>query len=111
MTYQNNLRERTNSTIAQSLDELVNHKCIGLNGDLVGRRTTARADPDAIDVECGVPRIRHRSHVRIELREHGEVPVDVAVGCPVEQQVDDFLTIWFETKLADHLIVSRLPLL
>src|SRR5262249_1328895 len=111
MTHQNNLRERTNSTIAQGLDELVNNKRVGLNSDLVGRWTAALADPDSIDVESSVSCIRHRSHVRIELWEHGKVPVDVAVGCPVEQQVDNFLTVRFETKLADHLIVSRLPLL
>src|SRR5262249_61374135 len=111
MTHQNNLRERTNSTITQSLDELVNNKFISLNSDLIGRWTAALADPDAIDVECGVSSIRQGSHIRIELGEHGEVPVDTAVGCSGEQQVDNFLTVRFETKLADHLIVSRLPLL
>src|SRR5262245_30923865 len=111
MTNQNHLRERTNSTITQSLDELVNNKRIGLNSNLVGRWTAALANPDAIDVECSVSCARQRSHIRIELREQREVPVDVAVGRPVEQQVDYFLAVRFEAKLADHFIVSGLPFL
>src|SRR5262245_12153706 len=111
MTDKNNLRERTNSTITQSLDELVNDKCIGLNSDLVGRWMAALANPDAIDVECGVSCARQGSHIRIQLRQQREVPVDGAVGRPGEQEVDYFLAVRFEAKLADYFIVSRLPLL
>src|SRR4030095_5338868 len=111
MTDQNNLRERANSDIMQSLDELVNDKCIGLNSDLIGRLPAALANPDAIDVECCVSCARQMPHVRIELRQQREVPVDAAVGRAGEQEVDYLLAVRFEAKLADHFIVSGLPLL
>src|SRR5215470_7335224 len=104
MSHQNDLRERPQTPITQRLDDLVDHKRVGLHGDLVRRRMVALANAYAIEVESRVSGVCQRTNVRILLRLQREVPVDATVSGAGDEQVHDVFVVRFVTELAGYVI-------
>src|SRR5262245_6386934 len=108
MTDQNDLRERPQSAVTQRLDDLARHKRVRLYRDQFGGRMVARSTSNAIEVEGCVSRLRQLSHIGIFFRAQREVPVEVAAGGSVDEQVHYVFVVRFVTKPAEHFIVGRL---
>src|SRR5215510_15264325 len=104
MSHQNDLRERPQSPITLRLDDLVDHKRVGLHSDLVRRWMVALANAYAIEVESRVSGVCQLTNVRILLRLQREVPVGATVGRPRDEQVHDVFVVRFVTELARYVI-------
>src|SRR5262249_52850378 len=89
MSHQNDLCERPQTPITQRLYDLVDHKRVGLHGDLVRRRMVALANAYAIEVESRVSGVSQRTNVSVLLRLQREVPVGATVGRPGDEKVHD----------------------
>src|SRR4030095_3659455 len=108
MSHQNDLRERPQTPITQRLNDLVDHKRVGLHGDLVRRRMVALANAYTIEVESRVSGVCQRTNVRILLRLRREVPVDATVGRPGDEPGHDVFVVVFVTEWAGYVMVGGL---
>ena len=78
---------RRDRTVAQRRDDLVSDIRVGLDRDECGRWVIAQTDADAIDVDGDVPPFTRRVHVRVPISLFREIPVEVAVRRPVQEEL------------------------
>src|SRR4051794_36525237 len=90
MSHQNDMLERAalKAAAQRQLNELVRHVPLGSAGERVDRRMAAGPDTESIEIERGIACTVHCADVGVALRAVRKVPVDMAIGCAMEEYLE-----------------------